>query len=106
MTRAGDEVRLVPTKKRHTWINAIDLQVRKDEEMFIQDIKGGPSFDKALEIIKREKIDFTVGQKKFWDAIKPFVDTDTGRVSQDECYRARRHLIAQQEEENQREGMY
>ena len=106
MTRTGDNIRLNPTKKRHTWITAIDLQVRKGDEMFIQDIKGGPSFDKALEIIKREKIDFTVGEKKFWEAIEPFVDTDTGRVLQKECYRARRYLIAQQEEENQREGMY
>ena len=106
MTRTGDNIKLNPTKKRHTWITAIDLQVRKGDEMFIQDIKGGPSFDKALEIIKREKIDFTVGEKKFWEAIEPFVDTDTGRVLQKECYRARRYLIAQQEEENQREGMY
>jgi hypothetical protein len=106
MTRTGDNVRLNPTKKRHTWITPIDLQVRKGDEMFIQDIKGGPSFDKALEIIKREKIDINLGTKAFWKAIEPYVDTDTGRVSQKECWRAQAHLIAQQEEENQREGMY
>jgi hypothetical protein len=105
MTRTGDTVRLNPTKKRHTWITAIDLQVRKSDEMFIQDIKGGPTFDKALEIIKREKIDINVGTKAFWKAIEPFVDTDTGRVSQKECWRAQAHLIAQQEEQNQREGL-
>ena len=106
MTRTGENVRLNPTKKRHTWINPVDLQVRKDQEMFIQDIKGGPSFDKALEIIKREKIDINLGTKAFWKAIEPHVDTDTGRVSQKECWRAQAHLIAQQEEENQRQGMY
>jgi hypothetical protein len=105
MTRTGDNVRLNPTKKRHTWINSIDLQVRKDEQMFIQDIKGGPSFDKALEIIKRENINFTIGEKAFWKLIEPYVDTDTGRVLQGECFRARKYLIAQQDEESQREGL-
>jgi len=105
MTRTGDNVRLNPTKKRHTWINPVDLQIRKDQEMFIQDIKGGPSFDKALEIIKREKIDFTIGEKAFWKLIEPYVDTDTGRVKQGECFRARRYLIDQQEQDEQREGL-
>lgn len=105
MTRTGDNIRLNPTKKRHTWITPIDLQVRKGDEMFIQDIKGGPTFDKALEIIKRENIDINLGTKAFWKAIQPYVDTDTGRVSQKECWRAQAHLIALQQEENQRQGL-
>jgi archaellum biogenesis ATPase FlaH len=95
MTRAGDEVRLVPTKKRHTWINPVDLQVRKTEEMFIQNIKGGPRLDKAIEIINREKINVHVGQKIFWKQFEPHAGVGEGRVSQQMAWLAQQQLKEQ-----------
>ena len=95
MTRAGDEVRLVPTKKRHTWINPVDLQVRKAEEMFIQNIKGGPRLDKAIEIINREKINVHVGQKIFWKQFEPHAGVGEGRVSQQMAWLAQAQLKEQ-----------
>ena len=95
MTRAGDEVRLVPTKKRHTWINPVDLQVRKTEEMFIQNIKGGPRLDKAIEIINREKINVHVGQKVFWKQFEPHAGVGEGRVSQQMAWLAQAQLKEQ-----------
>ena len=95
MTRAGDEVRLVPTKKRHTWINPVDLQVRKAEEMFIQNIKGGPRLDKAIEIINREKINVHVGQKVFWKQFEPHAGVGEGRVSQQMAWLAQAQLKEQ-----------
>jgi archaellum biogenesis ATPase FlaH len=95
MTRAGDEVRLVPTKKRHTWINPVDLQVRKAEEMFIQNIKGGPRLDKAIEIINREKINVHVGQKIFWKQFEPHAGVGEGRVSQQMAWLAQSQLKEQ-----------
>ena len=95
MTRAGDEVRLVPTKKRHTWINPVDLQVRKTEEMFIQNIKGGPRLDKAIEIINREKINVHVGQKIFWKQFEPHAGVGEGRVSQQMAWLAQAQLKEQ-----------
>jgi archaellum biogenesis ATPase FlaH len=95
MTRAGDEVRLVPTKKRHTWINPVDLQVRKTEEMFIQNIKGGPRLDKAIEIIHREKINVHVGQKIFWKQFEPHAGVGEGRVSQQMAWLAQAQLKEQ-----------
>jgi hypothetical protein len=95
MTRAGDDVRLAPIKKRHTWITPIDLKVTKDNEMFMQDIKGGPRLDKAIEIINREKINVHVGQKKFWDDFKPFAGVGEGRVHQDVAWLAQSQLKQQ-----------
>ena len=95
MTRVGDDVRLVPTKKRHTWINPVDLQVRKAEEMFIQNIKGGPRLDKAIEIINREKINVHVGQKIFWKQFEPHAGVGEGRVSQQMAWLAQAQLKEQ-----------
>ena len=95
MTRVGDDVRLVPTKKRHTWINPVDLQVRKAEEMFIQNIKGGPRLDKAIEIINREKINVHVGQKVFWKQFEPHAGVGEGRVHQSVAWLAQAQLKEQ-----------
>ena len=105
MTRAGDDVRLAPIKKRHTWITPIDLKVTKDNEMFMQDIKGGPRNEKVIEIITKHNIDIHVGTKKFWDTIKPHVETETGRVSQKECWRVQAQLIKEHEQNAERAGL-
>ena len=95
MTRTGDDIRLMPTKKRHTWINPVDLQVRKTEEMFIQNIKGGPRLDKAIEIINREKINVHVGQKVFWKQFEPHAGVGEGRVNQQMAWLAQAQLKEQ-----------
>jgi hypothetical protein len=73
--------------------------------MFMQDIKGGPRNEKVIEIITKHNIDIHVGTKKFWDTIKPHVETETGRVSQKECWRVQAQLIKEHEQNAERAGL-
>ena len=77
MTRTGDTVRLNPTKKRHTWINAIDLQVTKSEDMFMQNHIKSRQRDLAIQMMLRLDLPFVnnkgngvIGEEALWKLVK------------------------------------
>ena len=77
MTRTGDTVRLNPTKKRHTWINAIDLQVTKSEDMFMQNHIKSRQRDLAIQMMLRHGLPFVnnkgngvIGEEALWKLVK------------------------------------
>jgi len=77
MTRSGDTVRLHATKKRHTWIKDIDLEVTKSETMFIQNHVKTARRDLAIGMVNKykipifdEKLNQPIGTKRFWVMVK------------------------------------
>jgi hypothetical protein len=77
MTRTGDNIKLNPTKKRHTWINPIDLQVTKSEDMFMQNHIKSRQRDLAISMMLRLDLPFTnnkgngvIGEEALWKIVK------------------------------------
>jgi hypothetical protein len=77
MTRTGDNIKLNPTKKRHTWINPIDLQVTKSEDMFMQNHIKSRQRDLAISMMLRLNLPFTdkrgkgvIGEEALWKIVK------------------------------------
>ena len=77
MTRIGDNVKLHATKKRHTWIKDIELEVTKSETMFIQNHVKSAKRDLAIGMINKykiptidEKTGKPIGTKRFWNTVK------------------------------------